>query len=78
MEKPLTLVFEELKKDIADLINCSGLPAFMVEPILKEYMNEVHVSAMRQYEYDKEQYEAYLSDYNAASDSKATFDYEEE
>lgn len=59
MDKPLSVKYEELKKNLADAINESGLAAFMVEPILKDYLFEIRDVAKRQYNKD-------LLDYNVA------------
>lgn len=60
MNKPITIVREEVKEQIADIINNSGLPAFVIEPILQDFLMEVRNVAIRQYEYDKQQYNAFL------------------
>jgi len=64
MNKPLTVVYEDLKNELADLINNSGLPAFMIEPILQNFLNETRVSIKRQYQLDKANYEKALKDKN--------------
>lgn len=58
MEKPITVAYEEFKQNVADLVNNSGLPAFVIEWVLQSYSNEVHSIAETQYETDKEQYES--------------------
>lgn len=60
MNKPITLKYEELKHGLADLINNSGLPAFVVESILKEFLLETKDVAKKQYELDKVKYEESL------------------
>lgn len=60
MNKPITLVYEDFKLQLADLINNSGLPAFMIEPVLSNYLSEVKNLVKRQYEFDKVQYEEAL------------------
>lgn len=60
MNKPITIVREEVKEQIAAIINNSGLPAFVIEPILQDFLMEVKNVAIRQYEYDKQQYNASL------------------
>lgn len=60
MNKPITVVREETKKNLADVINNSGLPAFIIEPILMEFLNETRIAAKRQYELEKAQYEQAL------------------
>ena len=60
MNKPITVVREETKAKIAEVINASGLPAFVIEPILNDFLIEVRNVAKHQYEYDKQQYELAL------------------
>lgn len=60
MNKPITVIREETKKNLADVINNSGLPAFIIEPILMEFLNETRIAAKRQYELEKAQYEQAL------------------
>lgn len=57
MNKPVTLVIEETKTKLAEIINTSGLPPFVIEPILNTFLQEAHVASKRQYEIDKLQYE---------------------
>lgn len=57
MNKPITLVIEETKTKLADIINTSGLPPFVIEPILSTFLQEAHAASKRQYEIDKIQYE---------------------
>lgn len=61
MSKPITVAYEDLKSGIAELINGSGLPAFMIEPVIKDFLIEIKDVAKQQYEYDKEQYDAEMS-----------------
>lgn len=68
MNKPITIVREEIKDKIAEVINSSGLPAFVIEPILNDFLIEVRNIAKHQYEYDKQQYEMTLK---KESDEKA-------
>ena len=57
MKKPVTLVIEETKTKLAEIINTSGLPPFVIEPILSTFLQEAHAASKRQYEIDKFQYE---------------------
>lgn len=57
MEKSITIVYEEFKNNFSDLINNSGLPACMIEPILENYLKDIKFIVMKQYEADKKQYE---------------------
>ena len=56
MNKPITIMYEDFKQELANLINNSGLPAFMIEPVLQNYLNETKIAVKRQYESDKKQY----------------------
>lgn len=64
MNKPITVVYEEFKQNLADLINNSGLPAFVIEPILQNYLNEARVAMSKQYQIDKDKYEKSLKENN--------------
>lgn len=57
MLKPITVAREEFKKDILQLCENSGLPPFVVEDILKYFLEQVHIAAIEQYKRDKEEYE---------------------
>lgn len=57
MNKPITLVIEETKTKLAEIINTSGLPPFVIEPMLNTFLQEAHMAAKRQYEIEKLQYE---------------------
>lgn len=62
MNKPSTIIYEEFKQDLANLINKSGLPAFIIESVLKDYLVEVKALAQRQYQMDKAEYEKALAE----------------
>lgn len=64
MNKPITIKREEFKECIAGIINDSGLPAFIIEPILQEFLVEVKNAERIQYQHDLKQYEAYLQSIN--------------
>jgi len=60
MNKPFTVVYEDFKQELASLINNSGLPAAVVEPVLQNYLNETRLMMQRQYQLDKAEYEKSL------------------
>lgn len=62
MNKPSTIVYEEFKQELANLINNSGLPAFVIEPVLQNYLNETRVIMQKQYQSDKAMYENALAE----------------
>lgn len=57
INKPMSIVREELISGIIGVINNSGLPLYFVEPILKELLNEVSEAAQKQINSEKIQYE---------------------
>ena len=59
--KPVTVARVELIDTLTDIINDSGLPAFIVESILKDMYLEVKTLANKQYEADKIRYEQFIS-----------------
>lgn len=62
MNKPITVVYEDFKQELADLINNSGLPAFVIEPILQSFLEETRVVVKKQYQIDKDLYEKSLKE----------------
>ena len=64
MNKPITIVYEDFKQELANLINNSGLPAFIIENVLQSYLNETRNIVKAQYQFDKNQYESSLLEEN--------------
>lgn len=62
MDKPITIVIEETKNKLAEVINTCGLPPFIIEPILSEFLKETQFAVRKQYELDKAQYEQSLKE----------------
>ena len=54
--KPLTLMREDFVQNLVNLCNNSGLPFFMVESILKDFIADVHTASQKQLESDKDKY----------------------
>lgn len=61
-QKPMSLLRKEFISNMVTLINESGLPLFVVEPILKDLYETVHNEAERLYQAEKTQYEALLKE----------------
>lgn len=61
IQKPITVAREEFKQDILQLCENSGLPPFIVEDVLKYFLEQVHIAAIEQYKRDKEEYEKALN-----------------
>ena len=55
--KPITVAREEFKQDILKLCEKSGLPPFIVEDVLKYFLEQVHIASVEQYKRDKEEYD---------------------
>lgn len=54
--KPMSVARAEFINSLTDLINNSMLPPFIIEPILKDMYNDIHMVAQRQYEIDNKKY----------------------
>lgn len=57
MEKPLTVARQEFAENIVEVINNSGLPAFVMLEIVQSCERELTKLSQQQYEKDKEKYE---------------------
>ena len=55
--KPLTVAREDFINALVQLINSSGLPLCIVEYVLRDTINEVHTTGMRQVQEDRDKYE---------------------
>lgn len=60
MNKPFSMVCEEFKQELANLINNSGLPICVIELALQNCLNEVDNIAKNQYQNDKVRYKQSL------------------
>ena len=56
MNKTSAIIYEEFKQNMANLINDSNLPPFVIELVLKDFYQEIHNIAKQIYEQDKAQY----------------------
>lgn len=59
--KPITLLREDLISAVAKAINESKLPTFVVEGVLKDFINEVHIASQRQLEADRKAWKETLT-----------------
>ena len=64
MEKPISLKMKDFKTDLVDLINHSGLPLFIIEPILKDILAVIQTRVEEDYQRDKALYEQSLTEEN--------------
>lgn len=60
MDKPLTLVAYDFENSLIDTINNSGLPAFIIRPMLERILTSVKQAEQRQLKVDMEAYEQSL------------------
>lgn len=56
MEKPISIVYEDTKREVAEIFNKSGLPPFIIQGVLKDFLSEVTMLAKQQYEIDLKKY----------------------
>ncbi len=61
MEKTLNVQVEELKKSIVNAINNSDLHLFVIDAVLKELYNEVHMLYINQAKQEIEEYSEHIS-----------------
>lgn len=62
MEKPISLKIKEFENDTVNLVNTSGLPLFVIEPILKKVLVAVQNKSEQEYQQDKLRYEQSLNE----------------
>jgi len=58
MDKPTTMRHREFKTYLISLINESGLPAFVLVPVMEQALSELKAIEEQQYLEDKANYEA--------------------
>lgn len=64
IKKPITIIADDFLNNIVDLINNSGLPYFIIESILKDCVDKVHMASQQQLKLDKKHYEQELKNHN--------------
>lgn len=62
MEKPISLRIREFRNNAVNLVNTSGLPLFIIEPILKDVYSAVQIKSEQEYQQDKINYENSLNE----------------
>ena len=62
IQKPITLRREELKMNLIQMINDSGLYAFIIEPILVELVEQAKVAMTTEYQSELSQYNKLISE----------------
>ena len=61
IQKPTVVLIEETRRKIGDIINESGLPAFLLSPVMRDIFEEVRDASRVEYETQKKQYEDMLA-----------------
>lgn len=56
MDKPVTVIREELRQTIADAVNNANLPAFVVADMFEKFLGELRQLEQRQYAMDFQKY----------------------
>lgn len=56
VKKPLNLAIEDFKTDIGKLVTKAQLPAYILEPIIKELYNECTMLAQQELEKARQEY----------------------
>lgn len=64
VEKPITMVIEDTKNNLINVINQSGLHPFILDSIMKELHNEIHISYLKQAQIEAENYKKSVSKEN--------------
>ena len=62
MEKPITLVISETKNNIANIVNESKLPMFILDGIFRDLYTEIHTIAIQQEQMERSNYEKSLAE----------------
>ena len=70
MDKPLSIRYVELKQTMADLINRSCLPAFVIESMMRNFAQELAESAAKQQQYDVQQYNDMMAQLNTEAEQR--------
>ena len=61
MNKPANLIIEETKENLVKVINESGLPPFLLEPVLKDLYNQISILKQQELEKSKQEYKDSLN-----------------
>lgn len=57
MEKPVSIIIEEFKQEVAEAVNKTKLPLCIIEPVVKDLYTEIAALSKQQLEVDKKKYE---------------------
>lgn len=62
MNKPADLIVEETRENLSKVINESGLPPFLIEPIIRDIYNQISFLKQKELEKSKKDYEESLKE----------------
>ena len=60
INKPIIVAREEFRSNLVNLINTSGLPIYVIEPVLNDILSEVVRVSQLQYQKELKQYQEAL------------------
>lgn len=69
MDKPLTVKIEELKRNLVNDVNNSGLHIYIAHSILKDLCDEMHILLTNLTQKETEEYNKQVESEKQASDS---------
>ena len=62
MQKPITVARQEFIDDLSDVINQSGLPAFLIVDVMKEFILQLEPLEKQQFARDSVAWGKYISE----------------
>ena len=72
INKPITMLADDFKNEMVNLINKTALPYFIVESIMKDLIQEVEFVSKKQLEFDKTRYNEAVSKLQQESKKQKT------
>ena len=72
MEKPISIMIDETKTNLISTINNSGLPFWLLEPIVKNVYQEIKTLSDNQLRADQQAYKEFLIEEEKKEYNKAT------
>ena len=70
MNKPITMQIKEFKEKIVQDINMSNLPPFVLDVVLRDLYNEIHILAVEQEAKEEQAYKHFLIEKDKQKDEK--------
>lgn len=57
MEKPVTVIIDDTRTAVRDILNGARLPATILLPVIADVYNELNAAARQELAYDRQSYE---------------------